>query len=123
MREASWALSPLVASRGAVSVRIIFSIILGHPSNCDLSRPWGRCLIANSIWNAELSPRQSLAMTAALFDAEGVHGGDGGGAVGGNDGREEGADRKRARGYGQGEGVPGGDAVKLGGEQAPGTDG
>src|SRR5260370_28082319 len=64
-----------------------------------------------------------LAMTVSLFNPEGVHGGDGGGAVGGNDGGEKGANPKRSGRDSQREGVPRGDAVELGGEQAPGANG
>src|SRR5216683_6488366 len=66
---------------------------------------------------------KALVNSAGLLDSQGVHGGNGGGAVGGNDGRKKRADRKRPRRYAQREGVPRGDAVQLRGEQAPGADG
>ncbi len=61
--------------------------------------------------------------SAPLLNPQRVHGRNRCGAVGRNDGGKEGADRQRPRRHTQRKRVPGSDAVKLGGEQASGTNG
>src|ERR1700757_1425670 len=65
----------------------------------------------------------NVAVWLPSLNSQSVHGGNGGGAVCGNDGGEKGADAERARGDSQGKGIPRGNAIELGGEQSSCADG